>query len=544
MSTNEPDVAAREMRDRRHWSRRLCSGLWRGTPPLGGSARAARWMQKRPLGAILLLVFLMLLQGGFSPASAQEKRLALVVAISNYETLPRLRNTLEDAILIERTLKALNFQVKRLSDPSMQEIREALRSFAFHAETADVALFYFGGHGMEVGGANFLVPADSRARNRQEIADTSFTLAEVLAAVDKARQLRLVVLDSCRDDPFLEPGKADSLTVTVSADAGGGLAEPSPERGVLVAYAAKAGAVAYDGGGNNSPFALALAEHMKAADLEIGLMFRQVRDSVLRATGNRQEPHTYGSLPGNPYFLAGRSQETNLLANDERRNAWALVSPDQLKQLEALAAEGDARALKGMAYMRLNPDEARYDPQEGAMLLEKAASADDPEAMFELGRLLEQGLGIDQDIPRALKLYRAAAELDFADAINDLGFLYFQGGVGVPRDTERAITFFAQAADLRQPEAMFNYAALIDDGLVAGKSPKDAGRYLYDALRSGNEDVLRQLSENPNMFKAETRRALQEMLAEVRMYDGPIDGDFGPATKRSLRQAYGTAEAD
>jgi uncharacterized protein len=492
-------------------------------------------------GPLFCLAFLLLTS--FAPASAQEQRVALVVGISNYETLPRLQNTLNDARLIEKTLKSLDFQVERLSDPTLSEVRAALRSFAFRAETADVALFYFGGHGMEVGGRNFLVPADSQARNRQQIADTSFTLSEVLAAVDKARQLRIVVLDSCRDDPFAASGNS-ALTVTVSVDASVGLAKPSPERGTLVAYAAEAGAVAFDGGGGNSPFVLALAEHMRTPDLEIGLMFRQVRDSVLRATGNRQEPHTYGSLPGNPYFLAGRSQEANLLTNEERKNAWAQVAPDQLKQLEALAGEGDTRALKGLAYMRLNPDEARYDPAEGAMLLEKAASAGDPEAMFEFGRLLEQGLGVDQDVTRALKLYREAAELDFPDAINDLGFLHFQGGVGVPRDEERAITFFARAADLRHPEAMFNYAALIDDGVVTGKTPRDAARYLYDALRSGNEDVLRQLSENPNMFKADTRRALQTMLTEVSMYDGPIDGNFGPATKRSLRQAYGTAEVD
>jgi uncharacterized caspase-like protein len=477
------------------------------------------------------------LGGGLSPASAQEKRTALVIGISDYETIPVLPNTVNDAQLIETTLERLDFDVMRLTNPSLEEMRDALRAFAFQAEISDVALVYFSGHGMEVGGRNFLVPADSQARNRQEVANTSLTLTEVLAAVDKARQLRVVILDSCRDDPFIDDGQ---VTVSLVSNVNAGLGEPSPERGTLVAYAAKAGEVAYDGAGTNSPFALALAEHMQTPDLEIGLMFRRVRDSVLRATTNRQEPHTYGSLPGDPYFLAGSSQETNVLVKEERRNAWAFVAPDQFEQLEALAREGDTRALKGLAYARLNPAEGRYNPAEGAALLEQAAAAAAPEAMFEFGRLLEQGIGVEQDVARAIRLYRSAADLDFPDAINDLGFLHFQGGVGVARDQERAITLFARAAELRHPEAMFNYAALIDDGLVTGKTPQDAATYLYDALRSGNENVLDQLSDHPDMFSQEARRELQRILAEFEMYDGAIDGQFGPATRRGLRQAYGS----
>ena len=95
-------------------------------------------------------------------------------------------------------------------------------------------------------------------------------------------------------------------------------------------------------------------------------------ESICYATTNRQEPHTYGSLPGDPYFLAGNSQETNVLEKEERRNAWAFVAPDQFEQLEALAREGDTRALKGLAYARLNPAEGRYDPAEGAALSEQA----------------------------------------------------------------------------------------------------------------------------------------------------------------------------
>ncbi len=134
------------------------------------------------------------------------------------------------------------------------------------------------------------------------------------------------------------------------------------------------------------------------------------------------------------------------------------------------------------------------------------------------------------------------ADLGFADAINDLGFLYYQGAEGLPRDPARAIELFVRAADLRHPQAMFNVAALIDDGLVPGKTPEDAAAYLYKALRSGVADVLDQLTSRPTMFKPQTRRALQAELQRNRFYAGAIDGDIGAGTQRSMRIAFGQTQ--
>lgn len=495
-------------------------------------------IQGLAIGAFFLLALL------FQPVwvSAQEKRVALVVGIAQYETVRPLKNTIEDSELISRTLESLGFEVTKLTDAGLSQLRGTIKDFAFRAETADVALVYYAGHGMEVGGENLLIPADSSAKNRQQAASTSVSLKEVLTAVDRARQLRIVILDSCRDDPFVKKEGQGLVTFSVEAGSRAGLAPPSPERGTLVAFAAKDGAVALDGEGDNSPFALALAENLSRPDLEIGLMFRQVRDAVLRQTGNRQEPHMYGSLSGDPYFLAGRSQQVNSLTRVERRNAWSKLKVDQEVQLAALADEGDTRALKGLAYMRLDPNERRHDASKAVELLTRAAEAGDPEAQFELARLHEQGIGTEQDVATAIQLYEQSAKAGFADAINDLGFLYFQGGLGIRRDQKRALEHFEQAADLRHSAAMFNFAAMIDDGKVEGKTPKDAGGYLYGALRGGNEDVLQQLETNPAMFKKATRDALQQVLKENGFYDGAIDGQFGPGTKLALREAFGLTE--
>ena len=494
-------------------------------------------------GFLIFAFFLLFI----SPSLAQEKRVALVIGIAEYETVPKLKNTINDSLLVAETLESLDFEVTRLADAGLEEMRTAISDFAFQSETADVALVYYAGHGMEIGGQNLLLPADTGAQSRADVAGQSISLNEILRSVDKARQLRIVILDSCRDDPFKNPDDDSLVLLNVENNQSSGnlagLAAPSPDRGTLVAFAAEAGNVALDGEGNNSPFALALANNLKSADLEIGLMFRQVRDEVLRATQNSQEPHTYGSLSGNPYFLAGSSKQVNTLSDKaSRRNAWAVLRPDQEEQLAALADGGDTRAIKGLAYMRLDPNEKRYNPEEAAKLLQKAAASGDPEAQFELARLYEQGVGVEQNVDKALEMYRKSADNNFADAINDLGFLHFQGGLGIIRDPKKAIKFFERAAELRHPEAMFNIAALIDDGMVPNRTPEDAARFLYESLRSGNEDVLVQLSENPRMFKANVRSALQKKLLDNEFYNGEVDGQIGPQTKRGLRKAYGLEE--
>jgi uncharacterized protein len=475
-------------------------------------------------------------------------RVALVVGMAEYRGIAPLKNTVNDARAISETLAAIGFDVTTLLDVPHAELRGALDDFAFRAETADLALIYFAGHGVEVQGENFLVPVDAAVQSNRDIQRQSVSLREMLLAVDKARKMRIVILDSCRDNPFgdaLAPDEApeDVAATTAGTRGGGGLAPPSPERGTLVAFAARDGEVALDGAGANSPFAEALIEKLDEPGLEISLMFRQVRDRVLEATGNRQEPHTYGSLSGVPFFLAGPGEaDAERLAAEDRRIAWAELRPEQEVQLAALAETGDTRSLLGLGYIRLNPDAGRFDPVQAADYFARAAEAGSPEAMFELAKLHENGIGVAQDPAQALELYNRSAELGFADAINDLGFLYYQGGLGLARDPARALEHFERAADLRHPQAMFNFAALIDDGLVPTKGPEDAAGYLYDALRSGSADVLDLLSERPTMFTDATRRALQARLREHEFYTGSIDGDFGPGTQRGIRRAYGLTE--
>jgi len=492
-------------------------------------------------------VLLALLLLALTPLQAMAERVALVIGMSDYVNVTKLKNTIADADMIAAKLQEVGFNVTLATDKSQNELLDILQTFSFQAETADLALVYYAGHGVEVQGVNYMVPVDALVAKAEDITRVGISLNQILKAVDSARKMRVVILDSCRHNPYsriagFNTAGDTSLSGNTSDPAAPaqGLAPVNPELGTLVAYAAKAGQVALDGLGGNSPYANALVDAFGKPDVEIGLMFRQVRDQVLKNTGNLQEPYQYGSLSGTPFYLAGTTAGTiDVAADADPKVAWANIKPDQEVQMQAMAEGGDTRALLGLAYIRLNPDQASYNPQEAVKFLTKAADAGAADSQYELAKLYEKGLGVPADPVKALALYRAAADQGLADAVNDLGFLYYQGGLGIDPDQTTALEYFKKAADLRQPEAMFNYASLIDEDQVAGKGPEDVAKYLYQALRAGSDPVLTQLTTKPEMFKTPARKALQKLLKANAFYDGPVDGDFGKSTQTALQKAYG-----
>lgn len=476
--------------------------------------------------------------------AAASDRVALVVGMANYQNVVALDNTVRDADAIGETLRGIGFDVTQLDNPTADQFREAIDKFSFRSETADLALIYYAGHAVEVEGQNFLIPVDARVSSNKDIQRQAISLNELLTAVDRARKMRIVILDSCRDNPFGDDiDSAQTAAVSASGQAtrsiggGRGLAPPSPERGTLVAFAARPGEKAFDGEGDHSPFALALMKNLPQPGLEISLMFRQIRDDVLRETGNLQEPYTTGSLSGTPFYMAGN--DGSGVSDESPEVAWSAIGPDQEARLASLAEQGDTRSMMGLASIRLNAKDKRYSPAEAAQFLQQAADAGSPEAQFRLAQLYERGLGVEANPAKALALYQAAAAQNYPKALNDMGFLYFQGELGLERDPQKGLDLFMQAADLRQQEAMFNVAAMIDDGNYPGKGPKDAANYLYQSLRSGSRRALEQLQAEPTMFKPATRKALQTELAEKGFYDGPIDGDFGLSTQKALAAAFG-----
>ena len=137
-----------------------------------------------------------------APAAWAAERVALVIGVADYSTIPSLQNTVNDARALSAALDEIGFEVTTLINPGQARTHETLAQFAFEAETADLALIYFAGHGVEVQGQNFLIPADAEVRSNADIQKVALSLDDFLGAVDKARKMRIVILDSCRDNPF------------------------------------------------------------------------------------------------------------------------------------------------------------------------------------------------------------------------------------------------------------------------------------------------------------------------------------------------------
>jgi tetratricopeptide (TPR) repeat protein len=228
------------------------------------------------------------------------QRVALVIGNSRYGNVTQLSNPKNDAEALSKALRAVGFTSVNLKlDLTREQLAAALKEFAAQADKAEWAVIYYAGHGIEVGGNNYLVPIDAKFSSDRDVSFEAVTLDQVLQSVEGASKLRLVILDACRDNPFVAKMKKGTGTRSV----GKGLGNIEPEGATLVAYAAKHGQTAEDGQSGNSPFAMALVKQIQTPGLEINLVFRKVRDDVLAATGKRQEPFTYGSLPSEAFYF-------------------------------------------------------------------------------------------------------------------------------------------------------------------------------------------------------------------------------------------------
>ena len=263
----------------------------------------------------------------FSQPAFADKRVALVIGNSAYQNAPPLPNPANDSALMELTFRRAGFDVvDARHDLSALETRRALRDFADKASDANIAVIYYAGHGLEVDGTNYLIPVDARLERDNDVFDEAFSLERVLVAVEPAKKLRLVILDACRDNPFAKTIKRTVATRAI----GRGLAKVEPNGpNTLIAYSAKAGSTAADGDGKDSPFTLAMTRHLTTPGLDVRRALGFVRDEVLKATNNRQEPFVYGSLGGDdvspaPAPAASVASAPNPSADNRRDHEFAL----------------------------------------------------------------------------------------------------------------------------------------------------------------------------------------------------------------------------
>jgi hypothetical protein len=302
----------------------------------------------------------------WSGSALADHRVALVIGNSAYQIAAAIPNPTRDAQAIAAEFTKAGFEVVSAHyDLGNLQFKRAIRQFEDAAADADIAVVFYAGHGIEIGGVNYMIPVDAKLASDRDAKDEAITLDRLLDSVDAAKRLGLVILDACRDNPFERTMKRQRVSAVRTVNAGLAVVEPT-NRNVLIAYASKSGTTAEDGDQQHSPFTAALLKSLFEPGLDLRLAFGRVRDDVLKSTRNRQEPFVYGSLggtnislvpaPAKPTLavdLSGERRDYELVEKIGTKGAWNVfitqhptgfytdLARQQLTKL-AMVEEGDA----------------------------------------------------------------------------------------------------------------------------------------------------------------------------------------------------------
>lgn len=271
----------------------------------------------------------------FSTVTASaERRVALVIGNSSYQNVARLPNPTKDAEAIAQMFRKAGFEAVQLrTDLGYLDFRRTLRRFEDASAGADIAVVFYAGHGIELDGTNYMIPIDAKLAVDRDAKDEAIELGRLTEAVQSSKRLSLVILDACRDNPFLNAMQRQHQAVR-STTRGRGLIDPTGEmrRDMLIAYAAKEGSTANDGKGEHSPFTMAILHNLTEPGLDIRLAFGRIRDEVLKATNNQQEPYVYTSIGADSISLVPAPAQPKPTSEDETGRDYNAV----MKAFEAV----------------------------------------------------------------------------------------------------------------------------------------------------------------------------------------------------------------
>jgi Caspase domain/Putative peptidoglycan binding domain len=264
----------------------------------------------------------------WSTASQAERRVALVIGNGAYKNVPALPNPPRDATAISALLRNLGFEVVTGTNLNRDGMGASMSKFATAAEGADVALFFYAGHGMSLDGKNYLLPIDANLKSEIDVKlggpiDVEVMLQQTMGTA----KVKLVLLDACRDNPFVAAisRSARSRSVTVAS----GLSEMKSGEGTLLAFATGPGQVALDGDGKNSPFTKALLNNLAAPGMEIRLALTRVRAEVADLTKKQQLPWENTNLTGFFFMNPTAAGNASTVGNPEANTKTAALDPNQ-----------------------------------------------------------------------------------------------------------------------------------------------------------------------------------------------------------------------
>ncbi|MBB4259842.1 MULTISPECIES: caspase family protein [unclassified Bradyrhizobium] len=477
------------------------------------------------MGAIrIFLFFLTIFCLGCGSAHA-EKRVALVIGNSAYKSVPRLTNPVNDASLVGGMFRKAGFDTVDVKlDLSVVDMRKALREFGSKAREADVAVIYYAGHGIELDGNNYLVPTDAALETDTDVFDEAFPLDRLLFAIEPAKQLRLVILDACRDNPF-----AKTMKRTVAARAiGRGLAKVEPTSpNTMIAFAAKAGSTASDGDSRNSPFAAALVERLPTPGLDLRKAFGFVRDDVLKNTGYKQEPYVYGSLGGDDMpLIAAKPVVAGPQANPDSeirrdyelalqlgtRDGWTAFLNRFPSGFYTDLAKGQLNKIAAEETRATTADKARQAEEEKARLAAERANKAEQEKAAAAAKAAEEKRLAAEKAKQIEEAKAAAAEQRRKDA-------------------EAAV---AKAMAEKQAAEKALAEKLANDKAAAETAAKLAAEKQASASAEQKVAAIAPSSTPPTMSPQETTKLVQSELRRVGCLSASADGDWNASSQRSL----------
>jgi hypothetical protein len=520
-------------------------------------------------GRWVMLIAAILVGLATMPAQA-ERRVALVIGNGAYDALGKLPNPLNDANDIAAALTGLGFEVKEGENVDEDHFAELLDQFASLARGADVALFFYAGHGIQFQNENFLIPVDAKLKTRLALKRETLALSDVAEAMRGAR-VSLIFIDACRSFPLEGTFFGDAVERIIPAN---GLAPVEPGPNTFIGFSASAGQTAADGFSRNSPFASAMLEFLPRDGLGVADMFTAVSNQVRDATGGAQVPQSWANL-SRPLALvapkslttvdAGPSEEERLyllarevgtaaafrsflarfpggffaeLAKEELARLDASNSPPPDEQpgpepsaeppapepepvapaidVAALVARCDKlaadpydrdRTVVGVAIDDLEPV-AAIDACRAA--IDEAGETVPARLLYQLGRA-HQAAG---DLDAAMKSYEAA-EAGSAEAKSAIAAILRDGKNG-SLNLERAIDLFATAASEGSVTAMTAYGQINSSG--EGGVSKDEERAADWYKRAAELDYPPAMHLLANAYR-DGRGVAKNMQRAMQLYD-------------------------
>src|SRR3954454_24800836 len=407
-------------------------------------------------------------------------------------------------------------------DLSASEMRRMLREFAGRTRDADMAGIYYAGNGIDLEGTNYLIPVDATLETDGDVLDETIPDERALFAVEPAKQLRLIILDACRDNPFSKTMKRTLASRAIGR--GGAKVEPTSPN-TMIAFAAKAGSTASDGDSRNSPFAVALVEHLPKPGLDLRKAFGFVRDDVLKSTGYKQEPYVYGSRAGDDVpLVATKPAATGPQANPQdsiRRDyelALQLATRDGWEAFLAQYPEGFYTNLAKGQLNKIGAEETRASAEQ------KANAAEQQKARL----IAERAQKAEQD--KAAAAAKAAEEARIAAEKQK----QIEQARADAAEQQRKLAEAAAAKAQAEKQAERAKAELASK--QAAEKAEQAAKPVADRQMPEVEQKVAALAPAPasTLSVADLTKSVQSELRRVGCSATTADGDWSAASQRSL----------